>query len=335
LLHFTIDALPAAARLDRWLSEQLPDRARNQIQKDIADGRVRVNGEAAPARHRLREGDRIEYDRPEAVLTRIEPEAIPLNILFEDNDLLVLDKPAGLVVHPAPGHAGGTVANALLAHCGPALEGVGGEGRWGIVHRLDAATSGLMLAAKTQPACDALTAALARHHVRRQYLGLSLGMLHADEGTIDRPIGRRPNDRKRMGVRDDEYGRPARTDWRVLMQQHGMALLALSLHTGRTHQIRVHLQSLGHPILGDPDYGWTRARTLKDFDTRLRATLSAQWPKRQMLHAARLRLRHPIDRERILSFHSPPPDDMAAMLDLFFPDLWQPVVRKWLTGRGA
>jgi 23S rRNA pseudouridine1911/1915/1917 synthase len=312
---------PTRRRLDRWISDRLPDRARNRIQQDIAAGRVRVNGVAEPARRDLRDGDQIEYHVPPELSVKLLPESIPLTIVFEDDHIIVINKPAGLVVHPAPGHASGTLANALLAHCGPSLEGVGGEGRWGIVHRLDAGTSGLLVAAKTAPAYEALVAAMAERQIGRKYLGLAVGRMQEETGTIDRPIGRRRSDRKRMGIVKD--GREARTDWRVVLQSGGLALLALTLHTGRTHQIRVHLQAIGRPILGDADYGWTRPRSLESIDLNLRPQLAAIWPDRPMLHATRLELTHPIESERALAFDATPPADFGAVAEMFWGASWR------------
>jgi 23S rRNA pseudouridine1911/1915/1917 synthase len=317
--------------LDRWLSDRLPDRARHQIQRDIAAGRVRVNGVVRPARYAVRGGDRIECDPPPPPSDQLQPEPIPLNIVFEDEHLLIVDKPAGLVVHPAPGHPGGTLVNALLAHCGPALMGVGGEGRWGLVHRLDAGTSGLLIAAKTRPAYEALVAALAERRIHRQYLGLAVGSLREATGTIDRPIGRRRNDRKRMGVVRD--GRAACTDWRVLLQSGGLVLLALTLHTGRTHQIRVHLQSVGHPILGDADYGWTRRHTLAALEPALRPPVAAAWPARPLLHAARLELEHPVLAGRMLECTAPPPADFIGLLEAAWAGVWRKAIGQWFSPR--
>ena len=307
-------------RLDRWISRRLPDRARHQIQKDIQAGRIRVNGDLRPARYIVVPGDRVTYEMPDEAATRLQPESIPLNIVFEDEHLLVINKPAGLVVHPAPGNEGGTLANALLAHVGPELEGVGDEGRWGVVHRLDAGTSGLILAARTQPACEALVAAIAERRVTRQYLGVVIGQPMEDEGTVDRPIGRRTHDRRKMGVVHD--GRPARTDWRVLLRGGGVSLMALTLHTGRTHQIRVHLQAIGNPIVGDETYGWTRTRALQSIDPQLRGTLAGRWPRRPLLHAARLRLSHPVD-GRPLDFYAPPPTDFDRIGRICWAEDWQ------------
>lgn len=305
-------------------------RARNQIQHDIEAGRVRVGGEPLPARYKVALDDVIEYDVPEPPDTRLRPEAIELNIVFEDEHLIVIDKPAGLVVHPAPGHSGGTVANALLAHCGPSLEGVGGEERWGIVHRLDNLTSGLMMAAKTQPAYEALVEALAERRVSRKYLGVVIGSFKEDEGIVDRPIGRRLQDRKKMGVLAE--GREARTDWRLICQGGGLALVGLTLHSGRTHQIRVHMQSIGHPVLADPDYSWSMQRTLQEMAQKMRPVLSSIWPNRQMLHAGLLTFEHPTTPGRYLKFISPVPEDMERVLQTLWGDAWHAPLEAWYQG---
>ncbi|MCE5231661.1 RluA family pseudouridine synthase [bacterium] len=327
-LQLTVTDNPGL-RLDRWLTDHAPDRTRSQIQHDLEAGHITVNGAAEPARYKVHEGDAITYTIPAPDTERLKPESIPLTIVHEDEHVVVINKPAGMVVHPAPGHLGGTLANALLAHCGPELAGVGGEGRWGIVHRLDAQTSGLMVAARTQLAYRALTAALARREISRRYVAIVIGTMHQDSGSIDRPLGRRVSDRKKIGIAKEGQGRPSQTDWRVIVQDHGLALLGLTLHTGRTHQIRVHLESIGRPILSDPDYGWTLPRTLAAVTPKLRPQLSAVWPGRQMLHAARLSFNHPATSEPLL-FTAPPPEDMTAVLDLVWPNLWQPAIEKWL-----
>src|SRR5262245_11734693 len=261
-MHFDVSDIsetggtPRAVRLDKFLAHCFEGRARNQIQQDIEKGLVRVEGQVVTqASLKLKPGQRIEYDLPEAKGEKLKPENIPLTVVFEDENLIVIDKPAGLVVHPAPGHASGTLANALLAHCGPALEGVGGEGRWGIVHRLDALTSGLMIAAKKQGAYEKLVAMLAARHVRRSDLGLAPGYFHENSGTVELAIARRRSDRTLMGALDPRRaarhgitGKTARTDWELLIQGEGAAFLGLKLHTGRTHQIRVHMQAIGRPI---------------------------------------------------------------------------------------
>jgi 23S rRNA pseudouridine1911/1915/1917 synthase len=239
---------------------------------------------------------------------------IPFPILFEDRDLLVLDKPAGLVVHPAPGNQDGTLVNALLAHCGDSLTGIGGERRPGIVHRLDKDTSGVMVVAKTELANAALTQAFASRDLDRFYLALCWGLPNPAAGEIEGVIARDPRDRKRMAVRPDSTrGKAALTRYRTLAQRDtAVSLLECRLATGRTHQIRVHLASRGHPIVGDPVYLRRLPASAKLLDPALRPLL-LDFP-RQALHAARLGFRHPRTGES-LSFTTPPPADMQALLD--------------------
>jgi 23S rRNA pseudouridine1911/1915/1917 synthase len=304
-------------RLDSWLAEQLEGLTRSQLQLIIRREQVLVNGEPRPARYRLRDGDSVTLPIAEAEIEApLAAEAIPLDIVHEDADLLVVNKPAGLVVHPAPGHRSATLVNALLAHVGPGLAGVGGQDRCGIVHRLDKMTSGLLVVAKHEAAHTALTGALAERRVDRRYIGLALGHFDPPEGVIDRPVGRRRNERKLMGIVSD--GREARTSYRVLLQADAVALLLLKLHTGRTHQIRVHLQSIGRPVFADPEYGYTKKHTLSHLNAALRAQVGPLWPDRQMLHAAGLRFRHPVT-GAILTAFALPPADMTALFDAFFP----------------
>lgn len=285
---------------------------------------MRVNAVPQAARYKLRAGDRVEVVMPENAdsAAPLLPSPIPLKLVYEDETILIVDKPPGLVVHPAPGHPEATMANALISHAGPGIMNVGGENRCGIVHRLDKMTSGLLAVAKTEAAHEALSLALAERRVARRYVGIAVGNFHENEATIDRPIGRRPSDRKRMGIVHD--GREAQTSYRVLRQVDGLALLLLRLHTGRTHQIRVHLQSIGRPIAGDPEYGYTKARSLQMLNAEQRSRLGAHWPSRQMLHAAGLRLIHPVSGE-IIRRVSAPPEDMMKFMDLIYgaerPDL--------------
>jgi 23S rRNA pseudouridine1911/1915/1917 synthase len=317
LLHLSPGPEAVGVRLDAWLAEQLDGQTRSQIQLATKQDQVLVNGEPRPARYRLREGDRITLPLNEpAVEAPLAGEPIPLEIVYEDDAVLVVNKPCGLVVHPAPGHRSATLVNALLAHVGPGLASVGGDDRCGIVHRLDKMTSGLLVVAKHEAAHAALTEALAERRVDRRYLGLALGHFDPPEGVIDRPVGRRRNERKLMGIVDD--GREARTSYRVLLQADAVALLLLKLHTGRTHQIRVHLQSIGRPVFADPEYGYTKKHTLSRLNAALRSEIGPLWPDRQMLHAAGLRFRHPVSGEIITGF-APPPADMTALLAAFFP----------------
>lgn len=314
-LHADADA--TGQRLDAWLAEQLPDITRSQLQQQIKRNQILVNGDPRPARYRLREGDGIVVPEPEKPAGNIlEPSEIPLSIVHEDEDLLVLDKPAGLVVHPAPGHRTATLANALLDHAGRSIADVGGESRCGIVHRLDKMTSGLLVVGKNSSTHAALTEALAARKIDRRYLGLAIGDFKPPEGDIEKPIGRRKNDRKLMGV--VEGGREAKTSYRVLLQAEALALLLLKLHTGRTHQIRVHLQSIGRPVFADPEYGYTKKHTLSRLNAQLRAEVGPLWPDRQMLHAVGLRFRHP-GSGQLIQCLAPVPEDMAALIAGFFP----------------
>lgn len=314
----------AGARLDVWLAARVPDLSRSRAAAAIRDGRVLVGGSPRSANHRVRAGETISWrPAPPSAHAGVEvaAEPIPLSIAYEDEHLLVVDKPAGLVVHPAPGHAGGTLVNALLHHCGPGIAevggiaGFGGPARCGLVHRLDALTSGLLIVAKTEAAHARLLEDIATRRVRRRYLALAIGDFKEAEGDIDRPIGRRPGERKLMGV--VERGRPSRTGFKVLLDERGVALVLLRLHTGRTHQIRVHLQSIGRPVLGDSEYGWTRQRAMAHMEKSLASGFGDRWPARQMLHAAALRFDHPVTGETV-ELISPLPEDFASALDHVF-----------------
>jgi 23S rRNA pseudouridine1911/1915/1917 synthase len=287
--RFEITAGEVPGRLDQFLVARLADLSRARIQALIKGGAITLNGAVVKPGGKLRAGDVVAVTIPEAVSTETRAQDIPLNILFEDDDLIVLNKPAGLVVHPAAGHADGTLVNALLHHC-TALSGIGGERRPGIVHRLDKDTSGCLVAAKNDLAHRALVRQFAGREVVKIYLALASGAPAKSSGTIEAPIGRHPIHRKKMAV--VERGRPARTDWRVLGPVPGGSLIECTLHSGRTHQIRVHLKHLGHPLLGDEVYGKRGA-----------------FP-RQMLHAWRLGFTHPRSGERV-SFVSPIPADFV------------------------
>lgn len=328
-LEWTVEE-PKARRLDRWLSERCPQWSRTRLRQCIDAGEVTVNGEQRPARYKLSAGDQVALSAPpQTTDTSLQPEAIALDIIREDDHILVVNKAADMVVHPAPGHTNGTLAGALLAHCGPSLREAGGEDRWGIVHRLDRQTTGLLVAAKTAPAYERLVAALAARTIHRHYVALVLGNFPESGGTIDRPIGRRASDRKRMSVNPD--GRPARTHWQVLHQaQVGIALLGLRLETGRTHQIRVHLQNIGRPVLGDPEYGLSRARTMQEFGSEVRGPLARHWPERQMLHAARLAFRHPCSDDEIWDLQSPLPPEMDVLCEALLEPGWREALAQWL-----
>jgi 23S rRNA pseudouridine1911/1915/1917 synthase len=282
---------PAASgrRLDRWLAERLPHHSRARLQALIEAGRVRVDGIPRKPAQRLRGGQRVEVEVPPPAPETLEPEPGALAVVFEDADVLVLDKPAGVVVHPGAGHARGTLAAAVLAHA-PGTAGVGGPRRPGIVHRLDKETSGLLVVAKTARAYEALVAQLARREVARRYLVLVHGRVTGTQGVVDRPIGRHPHDRLRMAVRSEGRGKRAVTRWRVLERFSDFTLLEATLETGRTHQIRVHLASLGHPVAGDRVYGSRRGRGLRPLPVPLEG---------HALHAAALAFTHPVTGQRL------------------------------------
>jgi 23S rRNA pseudouridine1911/1915/1917 synthase len=292
----------AEERLDRALAA-LAGVPRSQAQRWIEAGAVRCNEARARASQRVALGDVVAAEPPEPVAISLEPEPIPLAILFEDAALVVLDKPAGLVVHPAPGHARGTLVHALLHHCTD-LAGVGGVLRPGIVHRLDAGTSGVMVVAKSDAAHQALSLQFRDHSIERVYHAFVRGAPAAEEGRVERAIGRHPKERKRMSIAT-RAGREARTAWRVLARfpASGAARLEVRPETGRTHQIRVHLASQGLPILGDPVYGRARAGLPAGVEL-----------ARPALHAARLGFTHPITGQR-LAFEAPLPADLAALAD--------------------
>ena len=254
LFELYADASDAGERLDRYLARELPELSRSAIQKLIENGDVRVRGEPLPKSYRLRGGEDISVEPALPRETEVLPENIPLSVVYEDADLLVVNKPKGMVVHPAPGNESGTLVNALLWHCGDSLSGVGGEKRPGIVHRIDKDTSGLLVVAKNDLAHAGLSAQLAVHSMERQYEAVAYGSFSEPEGTVDAPIGRSPNDRKRMAV-TDRHSRRAVTHYRVLEPLRDFTHLALRLETGRTHQIRVHMAYIGHPLAGDGVYG--------------------------------------------------------------------------------
>ena len=296
MLELTVPPTEAGNRLDRFLAGALAHLSRSRVQALIRDGHVQLNHRAAKPSESVRSADVVSWEEPPPVPSELIPEAIAFPVLFEDDDLLVIDKPAGLVTHPAPGNEAGTLVNALLAHC-PTLSGIGGERRPGIVHRLDKDTTGCLVVAKNDLAHRALAAQFAARTTRKTYLALVRGVPAHLSGTIEAPIGRHPVHRKKMAAIAMPRGRSARTDYRVrqtLRIDSGLvSLVECNLHTGRTHQIRVHLKHLGHPILGDVLYGGPRP------------------PERQMLHAWKLAFVHPrtgLERE----FCAPPPDDFLA-----------------------
>ena len=303
-----VDEAASGMRLDAFLSrgdESFPALSRSAAAKLIAEGNVTLNGKPADKNDRLNPGDEIQLTLPEPEPIDAAPEDIPLDIVYEDQDLLVVNKPSGMVVHPAPGNPSGTLVNALLCHCRGELSGINGALRPGIVHRIDKQTSGLLVVAKTDEAHKKLAAELEGHHITREYHALVQGGFANDTGTIDLPIGRHPVDRKRMAViRDGHTSRPAVTHYTVCERFGDVTYLILRLETGRTHQIRVHLSSLGHPLLGDVTYGGGKTA----FERRHAKLLDGQ-----CLHAARLTFTHPRTGEE-MTFSCPLPPDFAALL---------------------
>ncbi|MCM1266434.1 MAG: RluA family pseudouridine synthase [Bacteroidales bacterium] len=241
-------------RLDKWLTAAVPDLSRSYIQKCIKEGQVFVNGAPQKANYRLRVDDEVSFVIPEAMEPEIEAEEIPLSVLYEDSDVLVVDKPKGMVVHPAPGHYNGTLVNAVLWHCKGELSGINGVLRPGIVHRIDRDTTGSLIVCKNDAAHRAIAEQLKSHSLNRTYRAIVHGVLEAEEGTIDAPIGRDERDRKRMTV-NQKNGKEAVTHYRVLQRFGSYTYIECRLETGRTHQIRVHMTSIGHPLLGDAVYG--------------------------------------------------------------------------------
>ncbi|MEO0409162.1 MAG: RluA family pseudouridine synthase [Cyanobacteria bacterium P01_A01_bin.135] len=276
--HLEVDATGEGDRLDRWLARQV-SLSRSRLQSLIEEGQVTLNGQPATKRQTLQPGDRILVEVPPAQPLALEPEAIPLDILYEDDALIIINKPAGMVVHPAPGHPSGTLVNALLAHC-PDLQGIGGVERPGIVHRLDKDTTGAIVVAKTEPAMHHLQGQIQAKTARREYLAVVHGAPSDTEGSVCAPIGRHPGDRQRMAVVPLEKGRYALTHWQVKERLGPYSLMQFRLDTGRTHQIRVHSAHIGHPVVGDPVYSSGR--------------LPGVNLPGQALHAYRLSLIHPL-----------------------------------------
>ena len=295
----------AGGRLDVFLASVLGDLSRSAIQRLIKDGHVLVDGKPSKSNQPVKPGQGIAVDMPAPADATPKPEALPLRILYQDADLIVVDKPAGMVVHPAAGHAGGTLVNALLHHVTD-LSGIGGEKRPGIVHRLDRGTSGLMVVAKSDRAHEALARQFRDREVEKDYLALVWGEVMAGR-RIDAPIGRDPSNRKKMSAKS-RRSREAVT--RIVRAEHfgrALTLAQVAIHTGRTHQIRVHLSTIGHPVVGDPLYGGVHRRVPGD----LRAVAHLDRP---FLHAARLVFAHPADGRR-MEFESELPDDLQRVLD--------------------
>lgn len=287
----------AGRRMDAWLSEQIEELTRSAVQRLIQDGCVTADGKPLAKNYKITGKETVAVMLPEPEPVDVVPQNIPLDVVFEDDDVIVVNKPKGLVVHPAPGHPDGTLVNALLYHCGDSLSGIGGELRPGIVHRIDRDTSGLIIAAKNDFAHQKLAAQLADHTLARIYHCIVVGNLHEDSGTIDAPIGRHPVDRKKMAVVHD--GRHAVTHWRVLKRYQGYTYVECRLETGRTHQIRVHMASISHPILGDTVYGNKK---------------EVSGLQGQCLHAVGLRFIHPRTEEAV-ELHCELPEEFIRQLE--------------------
>lgn len=281
-----IIAKESGERIDALLAQNVPEISRSAAQRLIDDGDVLVNGVSVRKNYKCSAGDEIVLSLPDTEDTELIPEDIPLDVVFEDNDVIVVNKPRGMVVHPAPGHPQGTLVNALLHHCGDSLSGIGGERRPGIVHRIDKDTSGLIIAAKNDHAHLFLSAQLADRSLSRVYEAIVRGNMREDGGTIDAPIGRHPTDRKRMAV-TDKNSKNAVTHWEVIARYSGYTHLRCRLETGRTHQIRVHMAHIGHPLLGDGVYG---------------AKCPDKGLEGQCLHARELKFIHPRSGENIRLF---------------------------------
>ena len=306
LLH--VETSEPKIRLDKFLQIKFPDTSRGTFQRLIVSGDVLVNDQPTKATHHPRAGEEISILWPEPVAAEAQPENIPLKILFEDEQLIVLNKPAGMVMHPAAGHATGTLVNALLYYCAGKLSGIGGVARPGIVHRLDKDTSGCLVVAKDDSTHHALSTQFADRKTTKIYQALVCGHPPKIKCTVNAPIARHPIHRKKMAVM--ERGRTARTDLRVVEVLNGSALVEATLHTGRTHQIRVHLQHLGCPVIGDPVYGGRTAR-------RIQQANHYEAP-RQMLHAVSLGFIHPVSGKK-LTVESPLPEDFVNAMNFLKP----------------
>ncbi len=303
-IFINVKAEESGERIDALLSRNLDGFSRSQIQKLLEQGAVTLDGKALKKNFRCTAGESYDILLPDTAELPLEPQDIPLDIVYEDDDLIVVNKQRGLVVHPAPGHPDGTLVNALLYHCGDSLSGIGGQRRPGIVHRIDKDTSGLIIVAKNDFAHQCLSAQLSDHSLCREYEAIVRGNFKTDGGTVNRPIGRHPVDRKRMAV-TDRNSKPAVTHWQLLASYHGYSHILCRLETGRTHQIRVHMASIGHPLLGDFTYG---------------APSPDKGLEGQCLHARRLRFVHPHSGEE-MELETPLPDYFTAVLTRLGPQI--------------
>lgn len=303
--HFVVEKSLPSERLDKFLCEKFPAASRGALQRLIEQGHIRVNGKMVKPTHSPRTGEKIEVQWPEPKSAEALPEEMPLDILFEDKSLLVLNKPAGIVVHPAAGHEKHTLVNALLHHCKSSLSGIGGVARPGIVHRLDKETSGCLVVAKNDETHLALSKQFADRNIKKFYHAIVCGKLPRESGEIHAAIARHPSHRKRMAAREDNSGRAAHTSWRILEKLNAATLVEAQIHTGRTHQIRVHFQHISHPLVGDDTYG---AKQNKKFTE----ATHYQAP-RVMLHARELSFVHPRTKKE-MNFKSPLPGDFREAL---------------------
>jgi 23S rRNA pseudouridine1911/1915/1917 synthase len=308
-----VPAEEAGKRLDATATVLFPQLTRTQAQRLIREGRITAGGREGKSSHRVKAGEEIVLYEPEPSPSALEPEEIHLDVLFEDAHLIVVNKPAGMVVHPGAGVKSGTLVNALLAHCTD-LSGIGGVVRPGIVHRLDKGTSGLLVAAKTDEAHLGLARQIASREAVRKYVAIVWGVVRDDRGRIEAPIGRSVHHRKKMAV-DSRRGRQAATRFEVLERFHFATLVSATLETGRTHQIRVHFSHQGHPVFGDPQYGGrTKALSRLGGNERKTASEMLHIVERPALHATALSFTHPVT-GRLLSFEARPPSDIMELLD--------------------
>jgi 23S rRNA pseudouridine1911/1915/1917 synthase len=305
--QFIVEKSELDQRLDQYLRARFPAASRGALKRLIEEGHIRVDGKIVKATHSPRAGERVIVHWPEPKSAEAQPEEMALDILFEDDSLLVLNKPAGLVVHPSAGHDEHTLVNALLHHCRGSLSGIGGVARPGIVHRLDKETSGCLVVAKNDETHLALSKQFSERRVEKIYNAIVCGEIARENGEIRAAIARHPSHRKRMAVRDDDSGRAAHTQWRVLEKLNGATFVEAHIFTGRTHQIRVHFQFLGYPLAGDKTYG---ARQ----NTRL-AEATGYEASRVMLHALSLAFVHPRT-EKKMNFHTPLPADFEKALKI-------------------
>ena len=308
MIHtFTVASADTKTRLDIFLSQKLPELTRSRIKKLIEDGQTSLNNKPAKAGVKIKTGDQIGITIPAPQPIKAEPEKIPLDIVYEDRHIIVINKPHGLAVHPGAGRAKGTLVNALLYHCKD-LSGIGGALRPGIVHRIDKDTSGVLVVAKTDKSHQFLSKQFKEHSMKRRYLALVWGMVKNDEGTIDLPIGRHVSERKKMSVRTSR-GRRAVTHYKVIKRFDNFTLIEATLETGRTHQIRVHLSAIHHPVAGDPVYG------KKNMPSGLspKLTILLKNLKRQALHAQTLGIIHP-ETKKYMEFTAPLPDDIKGII---------------------